>query len=277
MLVASIPAKFNFVWGYGASNPTYIRSIPQTTSTPGAASLQLGYPPITFTPLTAGGIAPDGADENGILNQITLWLQWIAGGGAVFYDAAWSTANGGYAKWAVLANAATVGLFWISTVDNNTSDPDTGGANWMAFPSFQTASTAADVQAGASGANKDTRPVTPDALALSCGFQLLTDASTVAWNAASGYNAELTFTAGVGSSRIMGAPSNLNDGQTYMLDLVQGAGGGFTISSWNAVFDFGTAGVPTLSTGAGLRDTLGFQYRAGSLNKLKYLGIGLGF
>lgn len=275
MLASSIPVKFNYAWAYGATNPTYVRAIPQTTSTSGAASLQFGYPPITFTPLTAGGLAPNGADENGILNQITEWLQWMNGGGPVFYDAAWSTANGGYAKWAVLDNAATVGLFWISTVDNNTSDPDTGGANWMVFPSFQTAATAADIQAGLSGANAATRVATPGAIAGSCGFQSLTDASSVAWNTATGYNAELLCTSGIGSTRQIGAPTNLNDGQTYILDIIQAASAGPYFVTWNPIFDFGSSSTPTLSVAANARDKTGFQYRS-SINKLCYIGATLG-
>ena len=86
--------------------------------------------------VTSGGEPPDGRDWNGILQVLSAWSQWFAAGGAgaVLYDGTFSGAVGGYPKYAMLANATTPGQFWISTVDSNTSDPDTGGANWSAFP-----------------------------------------------------------------------------------------------------------------------------------------------
>lgn len=274
MLVASSPAKFNFSWAYNQPNTTYNRPIPITTTDVNAASLALGFPPNTFVQLGAGGEPPNGADENGILSQITLWLQWFNGGGPIFYDSVWAGANGGYPQWAALSNATTPGLFWISTVDNNVTDPDTGGAGWIAFPSFQTAATAADIQAGASGANANTRVVTPGPLQGSAGFQVLTDANTIVWDAASGYNAECTLTSGVGSTRQLGTPSGLADGLTYEFDAIQGAGGNLTLT-YAAIFDFGSAAAPTLSTAAGKTDVLIFSYRA-LTGKLRYIGATLG-
>ena len=133
MLVASIPTRIDIVWGEGASG-TYIRTVPDTTADPNAASFTLGFPPNTFTAPGSGGEPPDGRDFNGAFNACFGWLNWLNAGGAIFYNSAFSTTIGGYPKWATLANASTVGLFWISQVDNNTSDPDTGGANWLQFP-----------------------------------------------------------------------------------------------------------------------------------------------
>ncbi|TJV02483.1 MAG: hypothetical protein E5Y35_27805, partial [Mesorhizobium sp.] len=73
---------------------------------------------------------PFGQDMNGILQQITQWSQWQNAGGLVPYDPAFSAAIGGYPKSALLAGAAT-GVVWLSTADDNTSDPDTSGANWV--------------------------------------------------------------------------------------------------------------------------------------------------
>jgi len=129
MEASQIPVKFPVVWASGASS-SYTRAIPTTTSTPGAASLTLGFPPITFTDEAAGGVPLDGRDENGILNQLSAWAQWQNMGGPVTYDGTFSTAIGGYPKGAWLMTAAGGG-WWISLVDNNTSDPDTGGANWQ--------------------------------------------------------------------------------------------------------------------------------------------------
>jgi hypothetical protein len=135
MLKSSIPPKFPIPFAAEAGAP-YIRSIPEPSQIGiqnGAASLTDGFPPLTFTPAGAGGDPPFGADFNGILNQITLWSQFQGAGAAVTYDAAFSAAIGGYPNGAVLATASQTGYFWLSIADNNTSDPETGGANWIKF------------------------------------------------------------------------------------------------------------------------------------------------
>jgi hypothetical protein len=134
---ASIPPKFNIPWGNSASAPD-IRTIPQASQIGVqncAASLTDGFPPLTFVPSNSGGCPPFGADFNGIFKQVTQWNQWQQMGGPVSYDAGFSTAIGGYPKGATLASAtAGPGVTWTSTVDNNTSNPDTGGANWISGP-----------------------------------------------------------------------------------------------------------------------------------------------
>ena len=117
---SSIPPKFPFYWGSNAG-AAYIRSIP-TTSQIGivncAASLPDGFPPLTFLAQTSGGCPPFGQDMNGILRQITQWQQWQqAGELPTIYDSSFQTSIGGY------------------PTDNNTTNPDTGGAGWSPAPS----------------------------------------------------------------------------------------------------------------------------------------------
>jgi hypothetical protein len=130
MKAINIPTKLPIAFASsGSRNAIPVPS--QIAITPGAASLTDGFPPLTMLPVAAGGIPPLGADFNGILYESTSWNVWEAAGGAVPYDATFSTAIGGYPKGAMLANATTVGAFWISTVDDNTSNPDTGGGGWL--------------------------------------------------------------------------------------------------------------------------------------------------
>lgn len=82
----------------------------------------------------------------------------------------------------------------------------------------------------------------------------LTDASTVAWDTASGNVATFTF---VSSNRTMGAPTNLKDGAFYSLAVVQNAGS--NTLSWNSVFKWAGGVAPTLSTGAGAKDYFVFR------------------
>jgi hypothetical protein len=203
MQSSSIPAKIPTPFAANAGTG-FIRPIPipsQISIDPGAASYNDGFPPLTFDPLSSGGIPPDGRDMNGILNAVSLWLQWMNAGGPLNYDAAFSTAIGGYPKGAQLqalnpgtqftasisgttltVSAVTSGTIvvgqvvtgtgiaantvimspgtgtggtgtytvnnsqtvasesmvgtvqnqrWISTADNNTTNPDAGGANWI--------------------------------------------------------------------------------------------------------------------------------------------------
>ena len=134
MTAASIPTKFSIPWG-NAAGGSFIRSIPTASQIGvqnGAASLTDGFPPLTFTPVGAGGVPPFGQDFNGIFNQITAWNRWQNAGGIVVYDGTFQTAVGGYPKGAMIGSAVT-GLVWLSLTDNNVTDPDTGGAGWVQF------------------------------------------------------------------------------------------------------------------------------------------------
>lgn len=100
----------------------------------------------------------------------------------------------------------------------------------------------------------------------------LTGAATVTVNAASGNDFRLTLTS---SSWTMGIPSNPVDGQRIDFQLTQDGTGSRTIA-WNAVYDFGTAGAPTLTTTAARTDLLGFIYNAAA-SKWFCTGSALGF
>ena len=133
---SAIPPKFPIVWGNSAGS-AYIRSIPEASQigvTNCAASLTDGFPPLTFTPSSAGGCPPFGQDFNGILKQITQWSQWVQASGPVFYDSSFATSIGGYPKGTILSSTIVPGYRWLSTTENNATDPDAGGAGWVQDP-----------------------------------------------------------------------------------------------------------------------------------------------
>jgi hypothetical protein len=133
MQISALPTFFPAIWANAASSP-YINTIPtpsQEGVKAGAASFADGFPPLCFVPFASGGAGPFGSDFNGILAQVTAGIQWIQAGGPMVYSGTYSTAIGGYPNGAIIQSAATAGLFWRSTTDNNTSDPDTGGSNWV--------------------------------------------------------------------------------------------------------------------------------------------------
>lgn len=133
MQITDIPTKLVLPFA-NAAGAGFIRSIPTTpTGTAGQASLQLGFPPDNFNPVSAGGVPPFGQDFNGLLNQMSAWNRWAATGAFPPYDATWQAAVGGYPQWAIVGSLVEFGLLWISTVDNNLTNPDTGGAGWFAW------------------------------------------------------------------------------------------------------------------------------------------------
>lgn len=134
MLSSAIPSKFGIQFASGAG-VGFVNNIPEGSQTGGHASLTDGFPPLTFQQIAAGGVPPWGADMNGLMKQVSAWLQWQAAGNAgISYDATFSSKIGGYPKGAMLQKASTQDRYWISTVDNNTANPDSGGANWLPFP-----------------------------------------------------------------------------------------------------------------------------------------------
>lgn len=103
----------------------------QIPTTPGAASLNDGFPPVCFLDPVDGGVLPSGADFNGILNMISAWAAYLGAGQLPVYDATLQTAMGGYKIGARVQQATNTNAVWISTVDGNMTDPDTGGAGWL--------------------------------------------------------------------------------------------------------------------------------------------------
>jgi hypothetical protein len=133
---ADLPERMPTTWAEDATDPTFVRTVPeasQVPTNPGFASFETGFPPLNFQPIASGGIPPFGQDVNGILRAITQWLRWGQAGGVVPYNAAFSASIGGYPAGAVIpsANPLTPYLRWLSTADDNTTDPDADGANWI--------------------------------------------------------------------------------------------------------------------------------------------------
>lgn len=103
--------------------------------TPGAASLNDGFPPLTMTPIAAGGTPPSGADMNGILFLATSSIRWQHAGGHYAWNSAFATDTnvGGYPAGAMLLRSDLTG-FWLNTADNNATNPDAtdgSAANWV--------------------------------------------------------------------------------------------------------------------------------------------------
>jgi hypothetical protein len=144
MQLANAPVKV--VLPFAAAGSKNAIPVPsQIPITPGAASWTDGFPPLTMTPVTAGGIPPSGLDFNGVFNAISALSLWFNAGASFAYDATFAAAIGGYPAGARVFQAGGAG-YWLSVVDNNLSNPDTGGAGWMPQGSKKTSSVYASAQ-----------------------------------------------------------------------------------------------------------------------------------
>jgi hypothetical protein len=126
------PTLVPLAWATNGAKNT-IPEASQIPITPGAASLNDGFPPICAIKVAAGGIAPSYLDFQGILNLITQSIRWEHAGGRYAFSSTFAAdANvGGYPAGAVLMSADQQGA-WLSLNDNNTDNPDTGpGTKWV--------------------------------------------------------------------------------------------------------------------------------------------------
>jgi len=129
MQLSNAPAQIIKAWATAGSKNNPIPVPSQVGITPGAASWTDGFPPLCDTPLISGGIPPSMQDMNGGLFQMSAVDVWMCAGGGFPYNSSFQTAIGGYPKGARVLMASGNG-YWVSTVDNNMTDPDTGGAGW---------------------------------------------------------------------------------------------------------------------------------------------------
>ena len=124
-----------------AAGPQITNPIPKTTSTPGAASYDLGFPPDTMQPIVGGGVPPFGPDFNGILFAITASIAAMQAGQPWLFNTDIVTAIGGYPAGTILgsddATAGSPGGLWLNIVNSNVSDPDGGSpSGWVPLYSY---------------------------------------------------------------------------------------------------------------------------------------------
>lgn len=128
MQLANAPSKI--VLPFAASGGKNTIPVPsQIGITGGAASFTDGFPPLTRSPISAGGIPPFGLDMNGILYDVSAIVLWANAGAGYIYDSTFATNSniGGYPKGARILRTDGTG-YWLNLTDNNTTDPETSGA-----------------------------------------------------------------------------------------------------------------------------------------------------
>ena len=124
MQLTNTPAKLVLPFANAGAKNT-IPTPSQIGITAGAASLTDGFPPLTRTPIAAGGVPPSGLDMNGILFELSAILRWANAGGGYAFDGTFAADSnvGGYPKGARIMRSDGLG-YWFNTVENNTTDPE---------------------------------------------------------------------------------------------------------------------------------------------------------
>lgn len=110
-------------------------TIPEVTAPqPQLATMQTGFPVITQTPIPEGGIPPERADFNGILNLYGQHIVHLNKGLPYEYDATFASQIGGYPLHARIM--LTSGEIVQCTTANNTNDPNVNMTGWVLSSSF---------------------------------------------------------------------------------------------------------------------------------------------
>jgi hypothetical protein len=172
-----LPVKFAIVFAASAPSMNVTAPIPTTAQSSGFVSLPTGWQAINFTQVGADGVPPWGKDFNGLFQVITAWLQWYQAGGPITYDPTFQAAispTPGYPNGAIVQSATTPGKYWRSSVDDNITNPDTGGAGWIAWP-FPIPIPIAD------GGTNNIGPFSMGSVIFSNGTQLTQDNANFYW------------------------------------------------------------------------------------------------
>lgn len=107
-----------------------------------------GFPDSTMLPESSGGLSPKGLDFNGIFYALSADTVHRQSGKQIQYDATYATNIGGYSKGSVV-QSSDLSRFWISTIDGNTTDPDSAsssGWNRFAYTPVATSTTTGTVK-----------------------------------------------------------------------------------------------------------------------------------
>jgi len=120
---SSIPDRTGTVFASGGNYNDIAESSSTTTLAAGTATYESGFPPLTMTAISSGGIAPAGKDMNGILKDISQKLQWTDTGCGYPFNSTFASSIGGYPNGAAIPSSDLAG-FWVNTKDANATSPE---------------------------------------------------------------------------------------------------------------------------------------------------------
>lgn len=122
MEISNIPALLRRAFAEAGNKA----SIPLTSVSASRASFDVGFPALNMTPLSSGGVPPDGRDMNGILYAISQAALWAQAMGVMPWDTAFASAEG-YPNGALVQHS---GAIWRSKANNNAVAPSAASVAW---------------------------------------------------------------------------------------------------------------------------------------------------
>lgn len=143
------PAKQPVPFGVNGTRESLLATAQPSSA---RASYDAGFPPITMTAKASGGLPPKGPDFNQILYELSDLGRWGSAGALQKFDATFSTAISGYPEGALLMSDDS-SVIYLSTVDDNTANPNSDLTGWVNLGSFLGADTKlrSDLASSASG------------------------------------------------------------------------------------------------------------------------------
>ena len=114
-----------------SGNKNNIENALQPSQNQGAATWQLGFPPVTSIPPSAGGIAPDRLDFNGIFYALSAHAVFTQNGGVFKFSQDIADGNG-YEIGAVIMSDDNTKTF-VSTKNGNKTNPNIDLDGWKIF------------------------------------------------------------------------------------------------------------------------------------------------
>lgn len=117
---------------FGVNGPR--EALPDTTpSGDNTASYNSGFPPITMTLKSAGGLPPKGQDMNQILYELSGLARWSSAGAMNTYDSAFATSIGGYPSGAFILGD-DLKTVYRCTLNGNLNNPNSTSTGWEKQP-----------------------------------------------------------------------------------------------------------------------------------------------
>lgn len=138
MNLSDIPGRILKAFGVNGMKNTIPVDSSTTTDNNGVATFDKGFPPITMTPLSAGGIPPSGKDVNGVLYALSLKSQWADAGMGYTFNSSFASQVGGYPKGSTILSSSGMSK-WLSLSDGNYNNPESSSpdaSQWVPESSY---------------------------------------------------------------------------------------------------------------------------------------------
>lgn len=186
----------------------------QRDQDPEDATWNIGFPPQTMIPESAGGLAPKGLDFNGLFYAVSSIGAHYSRGDQIQFDATFAEKIGGYSKGFRLASNDYQCDF-ISLVDNNMVDPNGTNIsqNWRVYAGRGSIPVATSTTSGTVKLIDSLSSTAKDAALTAAQGKVLSDRTQSATNEEEGIVRFATATEVANKANVMAAvtPKNIQD------------------------------------------------------------------